>query len=174
MVRKIELNVGDRYGHWTVEGEAPLPHKKGGASWCCRCSCGVVKNVPSRRLRTGESQSCGCSVPKAELKKQWSGAGTISGTYWGSILINARKRKLPVDLTIEEAWTLLENQHHTCALSGLALVTGTASLDRIDSTKGYTLGNVQWVHKLINRMKMDMTDSEFVRLCGAVVAHHSK
>ena len=38
----------------------------------------------------------------------------------------------------------------------------TASLDRIDSSKGYIKGNVQWVHKNINYMKQEMTNEEFL------------
>ena len=36
-----------------------------------------------------------------------------------------------------------------------------ASLDRIDSTKGYTEGNVQWVCLAVNQMKSDKTEEEF-------------
>lgn len=67
-------------------------------------------------------------------------------------------------------------QNKKCVLSGIELcfpkVSGiksktliTASLDRIDSSKGYVIGNVQWIHKTINTMKMDLADSEFIKLC---------
>ena len=45
---------------------------------------------------------------------------------------------------------------------------GTASLDRIDSSKGYVKGNVQWVHKDINKMKTDFEQSIFIKLCKSV------
>jgi hypothetical protein len=48
------------------------------------------------------------------------------------------------------------------------LYDGTASLDRIDSSKGYTLGNIQWVHKWVNLMKQDMTDQEFIEWCKTI------
>ena len=38
---------------------------------------------------------------------------------------------------------------------------GTASLDRIDSTKGYVRGNIQWVHKDINWFKRDYPKISF-------------
>jgi len=41
----------------------------------------------------------------------------------------------------------------------------TASLDRIDSTKGYTLDNIQWVHKTLNRLKMNLDNQEFIEWC---------
>ena len=50
---------------------------------------------------------------------------------------------------------------------------GTASLDRIDSSKGYTKDNVQWVHKDINYIKRDLSDSEFITLCKKVATHRA-
>jgi hypothetical protein len=36
----------------------------------------------------------------------------------------------------------------------------SASLDRIDSNKGYEKGNIQWISRSMNYMKNDMTDQE--------------
>lgn len=41
----------------------------------------------------------------------------------------------------------------------------TASLDRIDSSKDYTIGNVQWIHKSINLMKNVIPQDIFVEWC---------
>lgn len=49
---------------------------------------------------------------------------------------------------------------------------GTASLDRIDSSKGYVVGNVQWVHKDVNTVKWDLTLDNFFRVCKMVVEHN--
>mgnify|MGYP003351787189 CR=1 FL=1 len=56
---------------------------------------------------------------------------------------------------------LFIEQQGKCKLSGIEISLPkkwndknyTASLDRIDSDKGYEKGNVQWVHKHINVMK---------------------
>jgi hypothetical protein len=63
-----------------------------------------------------------------------------------------------------------------CSLSGVDLTFGVknnsktwnASLDRIDSNKNYTEDNVQWVLKKINRMKSDLDQKEFIKLCGLI------
>jgi hypothetical protein len=44
----------------------------------------------------------------------------------------------------------------------------TASLDRIDSSKGYIEGNLQWLHKRINIMKGNMSEKEFLDFCESV------
>jgi hypothetical protein len=74
-------------------------------------------------------------------------------------------------VTIQEAWQLFETQGRKCALSGVPLSFSSpksASLDRKDSKLGYTLNNVQWLHKEINRMKGVLGDSEFVAWCKLV------
>lgn len=50
----------------------------------------------------------------------------------------------------------------------------TASIDRIDNSKGYVEGNVQWVHKEINKMKFTKSDIDFVHFCTLVADHNRK
>lgn len=47
------------------------------------------------------------------------------------------------------------------------------SLDRIDSSKGYEIGNVQWVTKYINWAKNDLSQKDFIDLCIAVANKHA-
>lgn len=48
-------------------------------------------------------------------------------------------------------------------------IEASASLDRIDSSKGYEQGNVQWVHKDINNMKQSFSQDKFIDWCKKVV-----
>ncbi len=48
---------------------------------------------------------------------------------------------------------------------------GTASLDRIDSTRGYSKDNIQWVHKMIQKIKIDVPQAAFVDWCQKVAGH---
>ena len=64
-------------------------------------------------------------------------------------------------------------QDFKCALTGwdidaMEVNVNTASLDRIDSSKGYIEGNVQWVHKMVNMSKQQYTQEEFIDMCTAV------
>ena len=96
---------------------------------------------------------------------------------WSNIQHGAKLRNLPVGITIEFAWNLYLAQRRKCALSGLLINfgsrwgEGSASLDRIDSKFGYVVGNVQWVHKDVNRMKMDLDQQHFLQLCAAITAN---
>ena len=95
-------------------------------------------------------------------------------SFWNRIVTRFKE----VNITIQEAWDLFLEQDRKCALTGLDIVFGprdkggnTASLDRIDSTKGYIKGNVQWVHKDINRMKFDLNQERFIELCKKVTEY---
>jgi hypothetical protein len=95
----------------------------------------------------------------------------LSGSQWCRIQAGAKERNIEFLLDIEEAYTIIQQQQFRCALSGVEISLTrpiTASLDRIDSQHGYTQDNVQWVHKTINRMKMDLDESEFVDWCRLI------
>jgi len=87
------------------------------------------------------------------------------------------KKHLEFAITMEYAWSLYVAQDRLCALSGVLLKMSpksmkkgatTASLDRIDSTKGYVVGNVQWVHAVLNDLKGNMDEDVFIQWCQLV------
>jgi hypothetical protein len=86
---------------------------------------------------------------------------------------------IKVMMTMEDAWNIFEKQNRRCALTGLHIYMGrsgerTASLDRIDSFKDYTIDNCQWVHKTINRSKWHLTHSRYLEMCKMIVNHLSQ
>jgi len=102
--------------------------------------------------------------------------------HFQNIKYSAQKRNLPFALTKEYLWELYESQNGKCALSQVPIKFGrvyfkyetTASLDRIDSSKGYIEGNVQWVHKLVNLMKNSISQEDFIQICYLVAASHKQ
>jgi len=50
----------------------------------------------------------------------------------------------------------------------LAYGAQTASLDRVDSRKGYVVGNIQWVHSMVNMSKNKYPQDKFIEMCRAV------
>lgn len=146
----------------------------------CRCDCGNIKEI--KRNKFGITKSCGClRSRKGEANPNFTGCGELSGRSWESIRRNAKNRKIPFSITVKDAWDIFQKQQGYCALSGTLLTfsedpqrkrsQGTASLDRIDNTKGYVKDNVHWVHKRINQIKMDMKLSEFILWCSRVYQH---
>lgn len=138
----------------------------------CRCGCGNTITLRYEALRN-KVNSCGCRPGPL-----WKGHGDLSATHYGAIRKGANSRGLAFEVTIEDLWKALENQKHRCKLSGLPIHLGTtvssrrsASVDRIDSTRGYLPDNIQWVHKDINLMKQQYDQEHFINLCARVTAY---
>ena len=73
------------------------------------------------------------------------------------------------EITLEDIQETYEAQNKVCAFSGLPISFGKeASVDRIDSSLGYTKDNIQIVHKRLNLMKQDIPNDEFIEWCIAV------
>ena len=79
-------------------------------------------------------------------------------------------------VTIEEVWELFESQICRCALTGLPILfkgikldATLTSLDRMDSSKEYVAGNLQWTHKKLNSMKWAYGTNDFGSFCKLVV-----
>lgn len=99
-------------------------------------------------------------------------------SIWNQVKTRAKRKGHVLAVTPSQAIDLLEQQQYRCRLSGSPIslmprkmhIAGysTASLDRIDSSQGYLLENVQWVHRDVNFMKNNLSELEFVGLCAAV------
>jgi hypothetical protein len=125
--------------------------------------------------------SCGCTQYKSgKDSPSWKGHEDISGKYWETCRRSAERRKLEFAITPEYAWEIFTQQKKCCALTGLPLqfrtksdmTDGTASLDRIDSSKGYVKGNVWWVDKKVNTIKWDLPLDIFLKTCRLVAEHN--
>lgn len=168
--------VGQKFGKLTVlEGIGNT--KKGLVIWKCKCDCGNIKNFTTTCLRY--SKSCGCLNHRTgPNSSEWTGYGEISGGYWDNLKQRNKYKKFEFSITIEEIWELFLKQDRKCVFSGIELKfttnhrnkkgDQTASLDRIDSSKGYITGNIQWVHKRINMMKQSMKDEDFINWCRLI------
>lgn len=140
--------------------------------WQCQCDCGKIFYLNSTHVK---QHSGGCK----RCSGGWKGCGEISKRYFSSVRGGAESRNLEFNVTIEEIWQLFLQQDRKCAYSKLDLcfvysyntdcVKQTASLDRIDSSKGYMIDNVQWVHKDINKMKWSFSHEIFIDYCKRVV-----
>lgn len=175
---------GKRFGNLTVVKKTEET-KNSYIIWQCICDCGKEYFVRSVHLtrKVYPVKSCGCQkIRFGPRHHQWTGCGEISGAWWASHilrqLVNGQRRsKHEVTIDIKYGWELFLKQNRKCALSGEDIYfpkvngeMGTASLDRIDSSKGYIQGNVQWVHKHINLMKNRLTQDRFIEMCKKVVS----
>jgi hypothetical protein len=171
--------LGQKFGKLTVEQFLKI-NKWGQTVWLCRCECGKMTKGLISPLKSGNKKSCGClDTIKGKERKSWQGYEDLSLTRFNKLKIDANKRKLEFAVSIEQLWKLFIRQNKKCALTGMDLSFGkgkwdtsaSASLDRIDSSKGYTINNVQWIDKRVNFMKQQFSVEEFVLLCQKVAEH---
>ena len=111
--------------------------------------------------------------PKRNAAKEnnpaWKGFKEIPGKVLSKLKRDAEKRDIYFELAAEDIWNVYISQSKICRFSGVPLTWGEdASVDRIDSTLGYFLENIQIVHKALNIMKRDMDDNQFIQWCRLV------
>ena len=108
--------------------------------------------------------------------------GLFRESFINRLRVNAilRNKEFAEDVTPEYLYNLLKSQNFKCALTGDNLLPKDdsldhirkdlpLSLDRIDSSKGYVRGNLQWVTKRANWMKGDMSMKELFEICNKII-----
>ena len=177
------IKVGDNIGNLVVVKKLGRVRKGRSLFWRCRCNCGSDKDITlsSHALKDGHTRSCGCLLnPSGKRHPNFVGYGDMPGGMFKRIEHGAKNRKISFSITKKQIWDLFEKQNRKCALSGMTLQFGvnsrikekkrecTASVDRVDNTKGYVKGNIQWVHKDINKMKNTHSQEYFIKICNLV------
>lgn len=181
---KAGIETGKRFGKWVVvdvEDFTYLYRNDGKVlerQYKCKCDCGTVKYIRTSHITRGLSKQCDkCRLSSYYVNK----IGCIPITDIRRCKVGAQKRGLDWSVEPPYLYELYEQQKRLCALSGKPIVfsergvgapgakyVNTASLDRIDSDKGYIVGNVQWVHKDVNRMKMDLPEESFFQIIAEI------
>jgi hypothetical protein len=93
---------------------------------------------------------------------------------------NIKSRNKEVGVTLEDLRDVWNLQQEKCPYLGIKLTLNSygkikkdpitsASLDRIDSSKGYIKGNIQWVSRAVNYMKNDMSGNDLLRIFDLIV-----
>lgn len=146
----------------------------GKAITCLRPPTWVAKKKTTESCTACRITGTGYGSGQRARSKRYEG---IALSWFNRLIREAARRNLEQTITIEYLWELYVAQGRVCALSGCPIVWGigngggTASVDRIDSSKGYIFGNVQVVHKHINMMKNVYEQDHFIYLCGLVTAN---
>lgn len=163
---------GRRFGRWAVLEKVQYHHK---VKWRCRCDCGSEAEIAPDSLVLNKSTKCrDCGYVSDRF------IDPVPQYYWIKVLHRAKRSEILITVTKEYCRKLYEKQGGRCAITGIQLRFGasvkefkqgksTASLDRIDSSKGYIEDNVQWVHKVINSMKSNMSQLDFIQWCQKIV-----
>ena len=182
------IEQGTRFSYFTVSSDEQVTDNK--RKWISVvCDCGARCTRRLDHLMSGRTKSCkSCSAKRTAKEHPMPSSanycGDLGKTFFSRFKIGADLRGLSFNITQEYVWDLFVKQNYKCALSGVPINLSTkirnsapdysvftASLDRIDSSIGYEVGNVRWVHKAINRLKTNMSDEDFITWCSLVCNH---
>lgn len=141
------------------------------------CSCG--SNIWMKASYLSRKPTA-CFMCRAERRKGLFKKLPIEYKKWhqryNEIKKRSKKNGMDFNLTPEYLKKLFEKQEGICAITGkkIELTKGNLSLDRINPSKGYTMGNVQWTIKKINMIKQEMTMKELVEFCQIINTRYEK
>lgn len=103
---------------------------------------------------------------KPEYHPLFTGYNEVSGSYIAAVRNGAKHRCLMFALTAREVYDCLVRQGFRCVYSNrlISFKDRSASVDRIDASRGYTIDNIQIVHIDVNMMKMARSHEAFLAL----------
>lgn len=118
-------------------------------------------------------KSCSNNVLATSRRLWYKG---IRVSWYTNFYNQAKKRKIPWELTMDQVAAQFKKQHWACNLTGESIrfqkvgkyQIAPASIDRIDSKLPYRADNIQIVLRKINMMKKEYSQQEFIRLCQLV------
>jgi hypothetical protein len=133
-------------------------------SWCKTCVSSKMKSYHKKTW--GEDKLNYVNFKRTKNLRSYL-------TYLRSKAINRKESCISIDDLVK----LFNNQNGKCALTGwdMTMILGSgvintnASIDRIDSSKGYIDGNIQFVCRIVNTAKSNLSQDEFINLCETII-----
>lgn len=181
-MKRLDL-TGHKKGRLTVIGYShshiqPSGQKR--AVWNVVCECGKEKKIATSGLTSGKTISCGCY--KAEgLNKKQEGVASFNHQYRG-YLARARthKKNITFELTKDQFRDIVTKPCHYCGMnhSNKTMAKPTSNgaflsngIDRVDSSKGYTVENSVACCRYCNMMKNSMSVEDFLSHIKRIYYH---
>lgn len=174
-----------RFGQWVVlRFDHYSVHRD--AFWLCVCDCGTFKRVPRNRLTVAARRMGGCGHDSrarvADKNRADPATINIFNGKFVAYKSAAKRRQLAFDLSLDQFAELVTKDCHYCGDAPSMLPRNRPpvpndpkvnGVDRIDSSKGYYLGNVVPCCAICNRMKLDLSSAEFIAKIHQIAKRHS-
>lgn len=172
--KKLKL-INQKFNKWTI-----IYHINNKMSRV-RCECGNERDARITEITKGYTKGC----PECWHKSCIVNLVNVTNSIFNKIIARAKKQGQDFAISREYINKLLELQNYRCNISGVEISFAktlvlhskgetTASLDRIDSSKGYIKGNVQWVHKDVNLMKNSFDENYYIDMCKKISKHNKQ
>ena len=150
-------------------------YKNAEGKWCLTCSGCGIEQAYTRKNHAQQSEladwQCKSCVAESKGYAENQPVGDKTRVY-RKFKNAANSRVVKFELTEEGFFA---DYTGVCSLTGwpigISYKDQSASVDRIDNDKGYEVGNIQWVHTMVNMCRGERELSEFIRMCKAVAEH---
>lgn len=189
VISKKRFNLtGKKFGRLLVIEQTTRPSqlKKQQRYWKCTCECGNEVICVSSNLKNGNTKSCGClgfehlnGIHYSERNPELDRFRPVYSSINKRNDTLKRKRKYKTcSITLEDLNAQWEKQKGKCPFTGVDLLLPgwysakdylyRASIDRIDSSKGYEVGNIQFVSVMINYAKNKFDNDVMIEFCKTI------
>lgn len=159
---------GDKNGHLTIINDTGNRTSNGSVIWKCQCDCGKYINAPASGLKNGK-KSCGC---KHGMQKGEASFRLVLRSY----INGAKSRGLKFELESEEFKFITKQNCFYCGRKPSMIMTNKDNtgdylyngVDRLDSSRGYTIENCVPCCTQCNYAKRDYKFTDFVNWIDTV------
>ena len=192
---KLKNIIGNKYGRLTVIKMLDEKGNRGQLKYLCKCDCGKSHIVTGESLRSGKSKSCGCLkkdfIEKNKFKRNMDRENAMLKIQYSHIKRrNASKGFVDIisfndfcKLSMMKCYycdaeysRVIEDRY--CEMKEKGKISDTIlkinGLDRVDSSKGYTIDNVVPCCTTCNTAKNKMTQKEFKEWIKTVCENYVK
>lgn len=173
--RRVTIPEGTKSKNWTITGETKV-NKFRSILHKAQCDCGNYRWMSAYEFynptKAPQCINCAAKQRGKELQIKNGMVGELAINKYNKLQRTAETRNIEFLVSKEYLWSLYETQNKKCAITRDDIPKiEDASLDRIDSSKPYIEGNVQWVTKQANLSKHVMSMNELFVFCKKVLNH---
>lgn len=167
-MKATEVKTGQTFYDYKIvsleHDRFPNGRSKRVAEVCC-IHCSKTKKINLQTILAGEV-GCRCRTQKLIKHKPKDPKRYFKGLRDNAIRPDRGGVK-EFSITLDDIIDKWEQQDRKCIYSGVpvSFEDGSLSVDRKVNTIGYTLDNIQIVHRTVNYMKNEIDEETFVKFC---------
>lgn len=165
---EYHIKPGDTYGRLTaINFDHMGEHNR--SYFLFKCQCGKEKVILGSGVKSGNTRSCGCLSREVKAKRKSEFHTETTAIILG-YKRHANRRGFAWNLSRNEVEEIISSDcfycgakpnNHKTTKNTLAGGLYYSGIDRIDSSSGYSVGNVVSCCKICNYAKSNMTLKEF-------------
>ncbi len=149
-------------------------------AWKCQCDCGVIKNIKQEYLTKGDTKSCGCLNNDSRSARAWKMHSASTKYHPQVSMARVIWKDNYYEMNFEDFYKLSQKNCFYCNMPPSNIYYGSVynensknpekhkpliynGIDRIDSNKNHSMGNVVPCCKTCNKAKRERSFQDFIK-----------